>query len=201
MRAGFIFIASVLGGFFLMWPLGRLFEFMHWPVFHTWGLVHGGFIIAWPLLSVLVFVVLWVALRILTKSKGTSSPKSKHDLAYVCFLPPGIVSLISAVRIGTAIPMNSEVAGGTGFLVQIPLSILALVALMSALVSVPVGIYLSIVLRRDVVLPILSVLTILVLTIPAFNNATVWGYGIYGILVMLLEANWFLRRRWRAYPV
>lgn len=34
-----------------MFPLGALFNFMNWPVFHEWGLGHGSFLIAWPLLG------------------------------------------------------------------------------------------------------------------------------------------------------
>ena len=123
---------------------------------------------------------------------GATSPKHRHDLAYACFLPPGIVSLVSAV--GTVIPMSSGVAGGIGFLVLIPLTLVALV-------SVPTGMYLSIVLRKDVVLPLLSILTILALVeviteagSVAFYNATAW---VYGVLVMILEVSWFFGRRWR----
>jgi Ca2+/Na+ antiporter len=92
--------------------------------------------------------------------------------------------------------MSSGVAGGIGFLVLIPLSL-------AALVSVPTGIYLSIVLRKDIVSPLLSVLTILMLAeviteagSVAFYNATAW---VYGFLVIILEASWFLVRRWRVY--
>lgn len=120
------------------------------------------------------------------------SPNKKHDLAYACFLPPVIVSLISAV--GTVIPMSTGVAGGIGFLVLIPLTLLALV-------SVPTGIYLSFVLREDIVLPLLSVLTILMVVevvteagSVAFYNATAWVYGVLGTI---LVASWFLVRRWR----
>jgi len=126
------------------------------------------------------------------ESAGTRFPSSKHDLAYACFLPPVIASLISAV--GTAIPMSTGVAGGIGFLVLIPLTLLALV-------SVPSGIYLSVVLRKDMVLPLLSVLTILMVVeviteagSVAVYNATAWVYGVLGTI---LEASWFLVRRWR----
>lgn len=120
------------------------------------------------------------------------SSTSKHDLAYACFLPPVIVNLISAI--GTVIPMNTGVAGGIGFLVLIPMTMLALV-------SVPTGIYLSLVLRKDIILPLLSVLTILMVVeviteagSVAFYNATAWVYGVLGAI---LVASWFLVRRWR----
>ena len=124
---------------------------------------------------------------------GTRSPSNRQDLAYACFIPPVIVSSISAV--GTVIPMSTGVAGGIGFLVLIPLALLSLV-------SVPTGIYLSFVLRKDIVLPILSVLTILMVVevvtevgSAAFYNAAAWAYGIVGAT---LVAGWFLVRRWRA---
>ena len=125
-----------------------------------------------------------------------SSPRSsrnRHDVAYACFLPPLILSLISTV--GTVIPMSTGVAGGVGFLLLVPLAFLAIV-------SVPIGIYLSLVLRKDIVLPLLSVLTILrvaqVLTEAgsvAFSNAT---GSVYGVVGAGLVASWFLVRRWRA---
>jgi len=31
---------------------------MNWPLFHSWGLVHGSFIIAWPVLTILSFIVI-----------------------------------------------------------------------------------------------------------------------------------------------
>ena len=123
---------------------------------------------------------------------GTKSPASKHDLAYACFLPPVIVSLISAAS--TVIPMSSGVAGGIGFLVLIPLTLLALM-------SMPIGIYFSIVFRKDIFLPILSALTIFMVVeviteagSATFYNAIAWIYGISG---MILIASWFLVRRWR----
>jgi hypothetical protein len=66
------------------------------------------------------------------------------------------------------------------------------------------GIYFSIVLWRDPVLPALSILTILMIAeivteagSVTFYNATAW---VYGILVLVLDANWFLLRRRRTFP-
>jgi len=53
-------LTSVVLGFLLMIPLGILFTAMNWPLFHTWGLVHGSFIFAWPWLAALAFAFLWV---------------------------------------------------------------------------------------------------------------------------------------------
>jgi hypothetical protein len=52
------FVVSVIIGFFLMAPLGMLFDRMNWPLFHTWGLVHGSFIFAWPILTLMSFGVI-----------------------------------------------------------------------------------------------------------------------------------------------
>jgi len=114
----------------------------------------------------------------------------KHDLAYLCFLPPAIVSLISAA--GTIMPINNGIAGGAGMLILIPLSIISMA-------SIPIGIFLSVLYRRDIVLPVLSILTMLLLAelvsetgSATFYNASVW---VYGMLVILLEIRWFLKKR------
>ena len=121
--------------------------------------------------------------------------RAKHDAAYGCFVPPGACSLIAALA--SAIPMDSGTAGGIGFLVLMPLALLALV-------SVPFGIYLSMVLRRDVILPLLSLLTILMVVEVATEAGSVTFYNatgvVYGLLVLVLEASWFLLRRRRTYP-
>lgn len=49
---------SVVVGFFLMLPLGTLYEVLRWPTFHGWGIMHGAFISAWPTLSIFTFLVL-----------------------------------------------------------------------------------------------------------------------------------------------
>lgn len=125
----------------------------------------------------------------------STAQRTQHDLAYGCFLPGGVVILIAAIA--SAIPMDDANIAGIGFLVLIPLALVALI-------SVPIGIYFSIVFRRDAVLPLLSVLTIFMLAevvseagSVTFRDATVW---VYGILVWALEASWFLLRRRRTYP-
>jgi hypothetical protein len=52
-------MTSICLGFALMFPLGWLFGKMNWPVFHSWGLVHGAFMIAWPLLTVFSWWLIW----------------------------------------------------------------------------------------------------------------------------------------------
>ena len=51
-------LISVVAGFFLMWPLGYLYDVLNWPTFHSWGLLHGGFFSAWPTLSIFTFLAL-----------------------------------------------------------------------------------------------------------------------------------------------
>lgn len=51
MKRAFRLVLAVAGGFVLMIPLGALFDFMNWPVFHSWGLTHESFLIAWATLS------------------------------------------------------------------------------------------------------------------------------------------------------
>lgn len=56
-------LGSIVLGFFLMMPLGLLFDAMNWPLFHTWGLAHGSFVIAWPVLALVSFGLLHVLIR------------------------------------------------------------------------------------------------------------------------------------------
>jgi len=51
-------------GFGLLFPLGRLFDLLHLPVFNTWALFHASAFIAWPMLSLLVGLGLWPLLRL-----------------------------------------------------------------------------------------------------------------------------------------
>lgn len=125
----------------------------------------------------------------------TAAQIRKHDIAYGCFLAPGVVSLIAAIA--SAIPLDSGTAGGIGFLVLIPLT-------SAALVVIPIGFFYSIVYWRDGVLPLLSILTILMIAEVVTESGSVEFYNatglVYGILVLMLEASWFLLRRQRAYP-
>ena len=125
----------------------------------------------------------------------STAQRTKHDIAYGCFLPPGLVSLLTALA--SALPMDDANVAGIGFLVLIPLALVALI-------SVPTGIYFSFMLRRDAVLAILSVLTIFMVAevvaeagSATFYNATIVAYGI---IVTVTEASWFLLRRRRTYP-
>jgi len=115
--------------------------------------------------------------------------RSKHDIAYGCFLVPVALGLTGVVA--ERVPMNDANAAGIGFFILIPLTLAALAATV-------IGVFCSIVLWRDGVLPFLSVLTLLMATLLFLETGKTWVYGlIYGILVLLLEASWFFVRRRR----
>jgi hypothetical protein len=49
------FLAAIPTGLVLMLTLGEVFDRMAWPIFHTWGLIHGSFLLAWPVLTLMSF--------------------------------------------------------------------------------------------------------------------------------------------------
>lgn len=114
----------------------------------------------------------------------------RHDKAYLCFLLPGLLSLVS--RIASLIPMDTGISGGIGFLVLIPLAL-------ASIASTVYGIYLTVVLHDDVYLAILAVLSLLYLTQlftdagpAAFQNVAGLAYGL---VVVGIAWHWFFRRR------
>ena len=122
--------------------------------------------------------------------------RAKRDIAYGCFLPPGIASTVTAI--GNVVPMDTGMAGGVGFLVLLPLA-------MMSLITIPIGITLSILCWRDGVLPVLSVLTILWVTEIVTEAGSVQFYNaatgtVYAALVFTLTGSWFLVRRWLIKP-
>ena len=94
---------------------------------------------------------------------GTPTERRNHDIAYACFIPPGIVHLIAGVS--HFIPMDSGTAGGIGFLILIPLTI-------AAIVAVPIGIFyvVSFSLWRDPVLMSVSIVANEVPRRPMWHN-------------------------------
>lgn len=50
---------SIIVGLLLLWPVGWLFDVLHLPVLHSWGIAHGGYVLAWPLASAAFFLVAW----------------------------------------------------------------------------------------------------------------------------------------------
>lgn len=121
--------------------------------------------------------------------------RSEYDLAYGCFLLCGLMVLIISAM--SAIPMDSGIAGGLGFLVAIPLFLTSLVAMVSGLV-------LSVRLWKDRPLVILSGMSILFIAeflteygSTAFYNAVP---VVYGVGVVAISSVWFLVLRRRQLP-
>ncbi|MEP6779219.1 MAG: hypothetical protein ABJC26_04960 [Gemmatimonadaceae bacterium] len=64
---------SAVGGFYLMTPLGLLFDWLHWPIFNSSALLYSTGVYAWPILTVIVLAIVvrcyhWSRLR---KRKNT----------------------------------------------------------------------------------------------------------------------------------
>lgn len=77
---------SIIVGLPLLWPIGWLFEALHLPIMHRWGLAHGAYVYAWPLASAGFFLVAWalVSLRPGTRPthrehKSEPSPTNSGD--------------------------------------------------------------------------------------------------------------------------
>lgn len=128
-------------------------------------------------------------------SAQTGRLVSKYDLAYVRFLPPGLACLTSIAS--TAIPIATDGVEALGLLILIPL-------MLATLLWMPTGIYISTLLRRDSALSLLLLATIFMVAVFVLNDflAEPWLVSFsntsakaYGILVMSLEALWFLIRR------
>ncbi|MEP6766253.1 MAG: hypothetical protein ABJB66_18215 [Gemmatimonadaceae bacterium] len=48
---------SAVGGFYLLTPLGMLFDWLKLPGFNTWAILHATGIYAWPILSLIVLAI------------------------------------------------------------------------------------------------------------------------------------------------
>ncbi len=125
--------------------------------------------------------------------RATNSDRHKHDIAYLCFIPPGLVFL--AGSLAAYVPMSTGTAGGIGFLVLIPLTL-------ASLYTVPKGMYFAVSHRRDFVLIFLSVTTILMVVQLILELGSVGARNatglVYGAAVLLSVGSWFFIRR-RAY--
>jgi hypothetical protein len=42
---------------------GRVFEYFHWPIFHTWGIMHGSICVLFPVCFLLFGGIAWLILR------------------------------------------------------------------------------------------------------------------------------------------
>jgi hypothetical protein len=120
----------------------------------------------------------------------SSKNRARNDVAYVCFLIPGLFALFSTI--GPMITSDPGVAGVVGLLVLVPLAL-------AAAVAIPVGIILTFVGGREPMLFLLSVLTSVAVVelVGEFGGAIVLNafFGLYGVLVVVLAAAWFLVRR------
>ena len=56
---------SILFGFMAMYPLGYIFDHMQWVCFNSWTLSHGAFIVAWPSLSIAIYLVIGIFIKVL----------------------------------------------------------------------------------------------------------------------------------------
>jgi hypothetical protein len=66
---------SAVVGFFLMYPLGVLFDHFNWPLFNPWALAHGSFLLAWPLCSAVTLLMISAAYRM----RKSRSDKPRPD--------------------------------------------------------------------------------------------------------------------------
>lgn len=126
----------------------------------------------------------------MTRIRITVIDRARQDRAYLCFLPSGLLAVAAGIAAST--PMDTGTAGGVGYLVLLPL-------VLFVLVFAPRGIFLAIMLRRDYMFLMLSVLTVLwvVAMLAEFGPEMVRSAGsiIYGCMVYLLVATWFVRTR------
>ena len=114
----------------------------------------------------------------------------KHDRAYLSFIPPAILGF--ALFVANMVPMGTGTAGGVGFLVLIPLSLLSLM-------TVPRGIWHALSFFRDRWLVVLALATVLVVVAvfadfdsPAVTNLLIGTYSLYAVMCI---GSWFLFRR------
>jgi hypothetical protein len=118
--------------------------------------------------------------------------KRKYDIAYGSFAFVGVTSLI--VGLLSFVPMDTATAGGLGFLVLIPLSIISLAAIL-------VGFVYTIILFRHRRLIILSLLSILFLieAVAEYGSPLFYSFVplLYGLIVCAFSFAWFFVRRKR----
>ena len=123
----------------------------------------------------------------------STSPQDRkaRDRAYGCFLIPGAWAL--CVTIATFSTLTPPTAAGLGYFVLLPLGL-------AAMVTIPVGIVLTLKVDPDPALALLAVATIAVVAAICgdYTSAVVVMtllFTIYGLLVFALAGWWFLVRR------
>ena len=116
--------------------------------------------------------------------------QKSYDFAYGCFLFCGAVIFLTTV-IGL-IPMSTGTAGGIGFLILIPLSVVTIIVLF-------IGLWRVIVLQKQIALTVLAGISVLFVAeivtefgSPLFYNVANWTYGSIAILLPL---RWFFIKR------
>ena len=113
-----------------------------------------------------------------------------YDIAYGSFLFCGVVVFLIAIT--SLIPMSSGTAGGIGFLIFVPLSVVTIVVLF-------IGLWHTVVLQKQMALTVLAVMSVLFVVetmtefgSPYFYNSVNW---IYGSIAILLPLRWFFIKR------
>jgi hypothetical protein len=66
-------VLSIPLGYVLMCLVAVLFDFMNWPLFNGWAMMHGTFILAWPILTILAFILEMVADNTVRNKKNISN--------------------------------------------------------------------------------------------------------------------------------
>jgi len=126
--------------------------------------------------------------------KAIAGQRRKRDIAYACFLPSGLVSLIDSLR--------AFVAGSPA---TVPygdwLGILTLLMLVGVVMT-PVGLYYSVMLWRDGALLVLSILTLFMVATAVTTDADSMAFYdamsvVHGVGVLIVVSSWFLLRRRR----
>jgi len=113
-----------------------------------------------------------------------------YDFTYGCFLFCGVIVLLTAVI--SLIPMNTGTAGGIGFFVLIPLSVVTIIVLF-------IGLWRALILQKQIALTVLAGISVLFVAeimtefgSPLFYNIVNWTYGSIAILLPL---RWFFIKR------
>ena len=125
--------------------------------------------------------------------RHSPNQRKRRDIAYICFLIPGACAVLGTI--GSLLISGLDIEPGYfGFFVLVPILLISVVAL-------PVAMVLTLIVgRRDPALIALFVASILVFVagvtglggdLFAFNIAPI----LYGVLVVVLGANWFVVRR------
>jgi len=119
--------------------------------------------------------------------------RRKRDIAYACFIPWGLATLIESLSLDVA----DERAAARMFLILFPLAIVGVF-------TTPVGLYYSVVFRRDAGLLLLSLVTLFMMLVVVSEKKLEHLYDAseltHAIVFVLTEASWFFFRR-RRKPV